>query len=105
HVRAQAGQLLAGPRAAGRIDLAADYAFELPLRLLALYFGLHAHEADRLVALMRLVWGGDAQAPGQLYDYALAVARRRRARPAGDVVSALAAHPNDLDDAEIADQV
>ncbi|WP_460854705.1 cytochrome P450 family protein [Nocardiopsis coralliicola] len=102
--RRHAQALLAPIARTGSGDLTA-YAFELPLRLLATYFGFSRRESDRLVDSMGRVWQGEGSALADLGALALEAARARRRMPGEDVVSALVAASERLDDSEVADQV
>lgn len=92
----------------GRADLVADLAFKLPLLLLNRYFGLDDTHGRQLVDLMRQVWDGGPEAEaamGGLFSYAQTVTLERRADPGQDIVSRMIAHPNGLDDEEVAHQL
>ena len=107
-VRRIATELLAPVALTGRADLVADFAFRIPLLVLNRYFGLSTQEGADLVELMRQVWDGGERAEAArlgLFSYAQSVTARRRQQPGGDVVSRMVAHPNALDDEEIAHQL
>ncbi|GAA3766567.1 cytochrome P450 [Salinactinospora qingdaonensis] len=107
-VREIATELLAAHAPTGRADLIADYAFRLPLLLLNRYFGLAGDQGEELVGLMRQVWDGRRsaeQARLGLFNYAQAVTAQRRGLPGTDIVSRMVAHPNGLDDEEVAHQL
>lgn len=103
-----ARDLMAAAAPTGRADLVADLAFKLPLLLLNRYFGLADAHGRQLVDLMRQVWDGGPEAEAAmsgLFAYAQAVTLNRRAEPGQDVVSRMIAHPNGLDDEEVAHQL
>ena len=107
-VRELVHELMDEPVRTGRSDLVGDLAFRLPLLLLNRAFGLDDEHGQQLVDLMRQVWdGGEAAeaAMAGLFDYAQTVTLQRRKEPGEDIVSRMIAHPNELDDEEVAHQL
>lgn len=107
-VRELVHELMAEPARTGRSDLVGDLAFRLPLLLLNRAFGLDDEQGQRLVGLMRQVWdGGEAaeEAMAGLFGYAQTVTLQRREELGEDIVSHMIAHPNGLDDEEVAHQL
>ena len=107
-VRELVHELMAEPARAGRSDLVGDLAFRLPLLLLNRAFGLDDEQGQQLVALMRQVWDGGEMAEAAmagLFGYAQTVTVQRREELGDDIVSRMIAHPNGLDDEEVAHQL
>jgi cytochrome P450 len=93
---------------AGRADLVADYALQIPLRVFSQWFGLSAEEGERLARTHSTVFGlgEDAHAADEdLTGVIRALVADRRARPQRDLTSYLLQHPAELDDAETVRQI
>ena len=99
-----ADALIDGFAGAGEAELMADYAAQVPLRVLAGLFGL---DQDQIFALERDMAGSLDEGPGALDAYMrihatmTGLLERGRSTPGPDVPSRMLAHPAGLEDEEI----
>lgn len=89
-----AAQLIGQFAGTGRGDLVADYATQIPLRVLTRWFGLPPEDGERLV-----------RTPDEAAQVLSGLVAERRARPRRDLTSYFIQHPEGLDDAEAARQI
>ncbi|QLY34608.1 cytochrome P450 [Nocardia huaxiensis] len=95
---------------AGAADLLTQYAIPLTVHVINTLLGLPPDISDRMITAMAELREPAAATPPELHHQHLRgaiteVVAAKRARPAGDLISALTTHPAGLTDAEITAQI
>jgi cytochrome P450 len=107
YIESCADEIIDGFAERGTADLVAEYAKELPLRVLIKVFGCPADLGDRLyTGICGLFDGIDAEkAYAVVTESIVELIELRRRRPADDMVTWLTEHESRLTDAELIDQL